>query len=96
MGQNGMGSPAFGGVREINIYTVSQVKVKTCVSKTAFSFGRGDAENQKGKETMVQKRSLWETWHCLLYTLLSQAVLMYKVTFRLYCSPNSPFFLMKL
>lgn len=69
MGQNGMGSPAFSGVREINIYTVSQVKVKTCVSKTAFSYGRGDAENQKGKETMVQKRSHWETWHCLLYTL---------------------------
>lgn len=59
MGQNGMGSPAFSGVWEINIYTVSQVKVKTCVSKTAFSLGRGNAENQKGKETMVQKKISW-------------------------------------
>lgn len=34
MGHAGMGSVAFGRHREINIYTVSQVKVKTCVSKT--------------------------------------------------------------
>lgn len=61
MGQNGMGSPAFGGVQEINIYTVSQVKVKTCVSKTAFSLGRrgGVLKIKKARKQWYKKKISW-------------------------------------
>lgn len=65
-----MGSPAFSGVWEINIYTVSQVKVKTYVSKTAFSLGRGGVlKIKKARKQWYKKKISWE--NMALFTLYS-------------------------